>query len=108
MIAEIDASQFAAEVLQSPHLVMVDFFGSHCSACNGMLPILAEVSAERTATLKIVKFNAENAPEFASQFRITSVPNFILFRNGGPVGQRSGRATKREMLAWVDDALASP
>ncbi len=108
MIAEIDASQFESEVLQSPRLVMVDFFTSHCGACNAMLPILEEVAAECSTTLKIVKFNAEKEGDFAAQFRIHAVPTFILFRAGGPVGQRGGRSSKREMLAWIDEALAAP
>ena len=108
MIPEIDAVQFDVEVTQSDRAVLVDFFTPTCSPCVAMLPILGEIAQERAATLKIVKFDAAKDPAFAARFRISSTPNFILFRDGTPNGQRTGRSSKRELLAWLDDHIAQP
>lgn len=106
MIPEIDAAQFDTEVTNSERPVLVDFFTPTCHPCREMLPIMGEIAEERATTLKVVKFDAAKDPAFASRFRITSVPNFILFHRGSPVGQRAGRTPKREMLAWLDSALS--
>jgi thioredoxin 1 len=105
MIPEIHAAQFDAEVTRSDRPVLVDFFSLTCSPCTEMLPILGEIAQERAEKLKIVKFDAAKDPAFASRFRISSVPNFILFQNGTPNGQRAGRAPKRELLEWLDSTV---
>ncbi len=105
-MTEIDAKQFEGEVLGSALPVLVEFFTPHCEPCRSMLPILDEIATERAATLKVFKFNAGDDPRFASQFRISSVPNFLLFKGGHPIAQRSGFSPKRDLLAWVDSVRA--
>jgi thioredoxin 1 len=108
MISEIDASQFDREVRTSAEPVLVEFFTDHCHFCQEVLPILAEIATERAKTLRVFKFNAGEDPRFASQFRIAAVPNFILFHGGVPIGQRSGFASKRDFLVWIDSATNAP
>jgi thioredoxin-like negative regulator of GroEL len=102
MITQIQASQFQGEVTNSAVPVLVEFFSDHCYHCQQLLPILAEIAAERPDTLRVFKFDAGADPQFASQFRITAVPNLVLFRAGEPIGQRSGFSPKRPLLAWID------
>jgi thioredoxin len=104
MISEVTANQFDQDVRASHTPVLVEFFTELCGPCQQALPILSEIATERAQTLKVLKFNAGESPEFASQFRIRAVPNFVLFRAGTPIGQRSGLASKRELLAWIDSA----
>jgi len=65
-----------------------------------------QIAVERGAALKVLKFNAGEDPQFASKFRVRSVPNFVIFKAGELMGQRTGFASKREILAWVDSAVA--
>ena len=105
MITQIDASQFQEQVTTSAVPVLVEFFSDHCFHCQQLLPILAEIAAERPDALRVFKFDAGADPQFASQFRITSVPNLVLFRAGEPIAQRSGFSPKRPLLAWIDSAV---
>jgi thioredoxin 1 len=104
MISQIDANQFDSQVYASDVPALVEFFSDECSHCRHMLPVLAEIASERSTALRVFKFNAGEDPQFASKFRITSVPNFVLFQRGAPIGQRSGFVQKRELLAWIDSA----
>jgi len=104
MITQINASQFAQQVTTSAVPVLVEFFSDHCHYCQLLLPILAEIAAERPDALRIFKFDAGQEPQFASRFRITSVPNLVLFHAGGPIAQRSGFSPKRDLLSWIDAA----
>jgi len=99
MITEIVADQFDAEVRGSTVPVLLEFFTSDCAPCRQVLPILDEIAVERGAALKVLKFNAGDDPQFASQFRVRSVPNFVIFKAGEPMGQRTGFASKRDILA---------
>jgi len=106
MISQIDAAQFNTQVTASPVPVLIEFFSDGCSWCQTLIPVLSEIAAERPDKLRIYKFNAGDDPQFASRFRISSVPNLILFQGGSPVGQRSGYAPKRDLVAWIDSTLA--
>lgn len=104
MITQINASQFNEQVTTSAVPVLIEFFSDRCFYCQQLLPILAEIAAERPDTLRIFKFDAGQDPQFASQFRISSVPNLVLFQGGEPIAKRSGFAAKRPLLAWIDSA----
>jgi thioredoxin 1 len=104
MIKQIDAIQFDAEVRASTVPVLIEFFSDGCSLCKQMLPLLAEIAVERAESLRVFTFDAGEDPRFAANFRIASVPNFVLFQNGGPIGQRGGFTPKREFLKWIDSA----
>lgn len=104
MITEIDATQFEGEVLGSAAPVLVEFFTPLCAPCRQMLPILDEIAGERGGALKVVKFNAGENPQFASQFRITWCPTSS---SSGVVSlSGSGSVGKRDLLAWIDSSTA--
>jgi thioredoxin 1 len=70
-----------------------------------MEPILDEVQAERKTAIHVVKVDTDQSPEIASKFRVTSLPNFILFRQGLPIAQRNGTTSKKDFLDWIDANL---
>jgi thioredoxin 1 len=102
MISEVNAAHFEQQVIASKLPVLVEFFSEYCQPCQQMLLVLAEIAKERPEKVRIFKFNAGEAPEFSSRFHVRSVPNFVLFRDGQPVGQRTGSASKRDLLGWLD------
>lgn len=104
MITQITASEFTEQVTTSTVPVLVEFFSDHCFHCQQLLPILAEIAAERPVSLRVFKFDAGADPQFAAQFRIRAVPNLVLFRAGEPIAQRSGFSAKRPLLDWIDSA----
>ena len=69
-----------------------------------MEPTLAEIASEQASKLKFVKVNAGEELELAASFRINSVPTLLLFRNGQCVAQRIGERSKKDLLAWLDQA----
>lgn len=105
MIPQIHATQFPEQVIASTVPVLVEFFTDRCFHCQQLLPVLAEVAQERPDSIRILKFDGGAEPEFASRFRINSVPNLILFQGGQPIAQRSGFWPKRDLVVWIDGAL---
>ena len=106
MISQIDAAQFDPQVTNSNTPVLIEFFSDHCPSCKSLLPVLDEIATELPGKLQIYKFNAGEDAQFAARFRIGSVPNLILFKNGNPIGQRVGYVPKRDLVAWIDSTLA--
>jgi len=71
-------------------LVLVDFFAEWCMPCLMMAPVIDELSDRFKGKIKFGKINIEDNQELAQKFRIMSIPNFILFKEGKPVKQFLG------------------
>ena len=71
-------------------IVLIDFFADWCMPCVMMGPIVDEMAEKFEGKIKVGKVNVEDAPEIASKFNVSSIPNFILFKDGKVVEQFVG------------------
>jgi thioredoxin 1 len=70
--------------------VLIDFFADWCMPCVMMGPIVDEIGEKFKGKLKVGKVNVEDNPELASKFHVSSIPNFILFKDGAKIQQFVG------------------
>jgi thioredoxin 1 len=95
---------FQAEVLESERPVVVDFWAAWCGPCRVMSPILEELAAERD-DLRVVKVDVDANQRVAAQYGVLSMPTFMVFRNGAPVGQIVGSRPKKRLIADLEQLL---
>jgi thioredoxin 1 len=93
------------EVLGHDRPVLVDFWAQWCGPCHMVLPVLAEIAAERADELTIVKINADENTRIARDYQVMSLPTLMLFRDGRPVASFVGSRPKARLLAELDKAL---
>ena len=93
---------FAAEVEGAEGSVLVDFWAEWCGPCHMLAPVLAQIGAERTGRLKVVKVNADENQRTSMRFGIRSLPTMLLFKGGAPVAQLVGAVPKGRVEAWLD------
>ena len=84
-VTEVTSAAFGAEVLNSPVPVVVDFWATWCRPCLQMAPALERVAEHLAEVVKIVKVDVDAAADLVSRYAITSVPTFVVFRDGEPV-----------------------
>ena len=65
-------------------------------------PEVQRLARETAGQALVLKVDTEAHPRLAARFRIQSIPNFIVFRDGRPVLQRSGVAPLSEMRKWLE------
>jgi thioredoxin 1 len=97
MAQEITDANFETEVLNSDIPVMVDFWAPWCGPCRALAPVIDQVAEEFAGKVKVVKLNTDENPESAVKFRITSIPNLIIFKQGKPVDQLIGAVGKEKI-----------
>ena len=105
MVLKFTTADFEKEVLESDIPVLVDFYADWCGPCKMMSPVLDQLSAELDGKIKIGKVNVDDDPELAGQFKVMSIPNFVLIKNGQVVDQVIGAVPKAQMLAKLQAVL---
>ncbi len=97
-------ANFQEEVISSEIPVLVDFWGSWCTACKMVEPVIDELAGEMDGKIKIGKLNVDQNPRIGSLYDITGVPTFILFKAGNIVSRLIGARSKKQLLNLIKEA----
>ncbi len=101
----ITDNNFKAEVLDAKGVVLVDFWAPWCGPCRMLGPVVEELAKEYEGKAKICKLNTDEAPNTSAEFRISSIPTIIIFKDGAPAAQLVGLQSKAELQKHIDALL---
>ena len=79
-----------SRILKTEPLVLVDFSAEWCGPCKMMKPVLEELKEWAGDQATILKVDVDKNIGAATQYQITGVPTFILFKNNDIVWRHSG------------------
>ena len=66
---------------------LVDFYADWCMPCLTMSPIVEEISEKMNDHVRFGKVDVGENKDIAEKFGVSSVPNFVLFKDGEKVDQ---------------------
>lgn len=104
-VTSVSLDSWDKEVLQSPDLVMVDFWAAWCGPCKMVAPIVEELSKEYEGKAKFVKLNTDENPDLASRYKIRGIPTLMFFKSGQIVEQIVGVVPKAQLQTKIDSLL---
>jgi len=100
-------ANFESEVLSSDTPVLVDFWAPWCGPCQMMGPIIEELAHEYEGKpIKIGKLNVDENNAIAGQYKVMSIPTFLVFKGGEVVDQAVGGIQKDRLKEMIDKHLA--
>ncbi len=77
-------------------IVLVDFFAEWCMPCLMMAPVIEDLSEEFKGKIKFGKVNVDDNSKLAQKFEVTSIPTFVVFKDGNKVTQFTGAISQED------------
>ena len=100
-VVELTKDTFENEVLAAKEPVLIDFWASWCGPCMMQSPIVDEIAEELEGRVKVCKVNVDEQMELARQYRVMSIPTFLVFKNGEIIAQTLGAQPKEKLLELI-------
>jgi len=88
-----------SEAISGEGIVFVDFWAEWCGPCRAFAPVFEQAS-EQHPDIVFGKVDTEAEQRLAAEFRITSIPTLMVFRDGVLVYSQPGalRAPQLDQL----------
>lgn len=95
---------FEQDVLKSTKTVLLDVWAPWCAPCRGMEPILDAISEETKSFAEIIKLDASTEMDIVQELGVTSLPTFLIYKDGQIKGSSVGATTKANLINIVSSA----
>ncbi len=102
----LNDDNFEAEVLKSDKPVLVDFWAPWCGPCQMMGPLVEELASEYEGKAKVAKLNVDESQTTAGQYKVMSIPTFLVFKGGEVVDQMVGGVQKDKLKEMVNKHIS--
>jgi len=95
-VVELTGSNWETEVVKSTVPVLVDFWAVWCGPCRQLSPTIDKIANDFNGKVKVAKLNTEDAPEIAARYRISAIPQIMIFNGGENPVERPSPGVKSE------------
>ena len=95
-VITITKDNFETEIINSATPVVVDFWATWCGPCQTMGPVVDELAQEFT-DVKVGKVNVDEQMALAREYKVMSIPTFLVFKDGKVAERTLGVQEKSEL-----------
>lgn len=106
--AEVDEAGLQRHVAENDIPVLVDIWAPWCGPCRAMAPHFARAAALLEPRLRLLKLNADTAPDSCARLNVRSIPAMFLLHKGRVIGQTAGAMDADAIVRWARAQLGAP
>jgi len=103
MVSELTNGEFNEFIKEG--IVLIDFSADWCMPCVMMGPIVDEMAEKFKGKIKVGKVNIEDNQELAHKYGVSSIPNFIVFKDGKVEKQFVGGMDEEDFENKLEEVL---
>ncbi|KAI8320971.1 thioredoxin [Martensiomyces pterosporus] len=103
LVFEANEETFEVEVLDSPVPTLVDFYAEWCQPCKILGPLISK-AVEKDGRVNLAKINVDENLDLAHDYKITSLPTVMAFRNGEPTAAFIGMRPPAAIEQFIKEA----
>lgn len=103
MAEELGSNNFEEFVKEG--VVLVDFYADWCMPCVMMSPVVDEMAKKFDGKAKVGKVNVDDNQDLAQKHGVSSIPNFIIFKDGEVAECFNGSMSEEEMEEKIQKHL---
>ena len=104
-VIQVTEDNFDEVVMKSEKPVLLDFYADWCGPCKMMAPIVKELADKFAGKCKVGKCNIDENLKVAQNYRVMSIPTFIVFKNGEVVVTAIGAMSKNDLESKINAVL---
>lgn len=97
-VPNITKTEFDEILKSEKRPIIVDTWAPWCGPCKSIEPFFEQLFEKHNGQIRFLKMNMDEEPIFAQQYMITSLPTFVVFKNGKPynslIGNNRGKLEK--------------
>ena len=107
LIVDVNASNFAQVVLQSPVAVILDCWADWCQPCKQLTPRLEAVVKAARGAVRLAKLNVDEQPAIAQQLQVRSLPTVFGIVGGRSVDAFQGMVPDDRLRAFMEKLISA-
>jgi thioredoxin 1 len=104
-VQQVSDTSFDGDILKHDKPVLVDFWAPWCGPCRSVAPIVDDLATQYKDKIKVAKLNVDESSQVAMKYQVTSIPTFILFKNGQVADRVLGALPRSEFVKFLDRNL---
>ena len=85
---------------------VVDLWATWCGPCRAIAPIIAQLAEEYDGKIVVGKCDVEENDDIAIEYRVSSIPTILFFKEGKLVDRLVGAVPKTKLQEKFDALLA--
>ena len=85
--------------------ILVDVWAPWCGPCRMMGPMFERAAQELEPNVRLLKLNADEAPEISQRYNVRGIPALLLFKNGELKAQTAGAMETSTIVNWTRSNL---